>query len=469
MNKYKDLIKNIGILAIGKCSTKVISMLLVPLYTSILTTEEYGIFDILQTSINLLMPILTLNVATAVLRYALDKECDSKSVFSIGLFYGGISVGIMVTALLLNRYTQWIPVLDSYAGLFLFAFVVDVVLNLVTFFARGLERMADIAVAGVLGSLSMILCNLLLLLVFDCGLSGYYFATSFGLLVQLSYLVVRCKLWRYICKLDRKDPMGREMLAYSVPLIPSSIIWCVYNMADRFTITAVWGLDATGVYSVASKIPSIMSILLSLFNKAWSVSAVKDFDREDRNGFFSNTYTVYHLLMLVICSFLIVSCRILAHFLYAKDFFAAWQYVPFLLLGTLFTSLSGYLDGIFSAAKMSKLCGKVAILGAGVNILLNTLLIPVAGPLAAAVVTAFSYWLVWMVQMHHIRKYVALRINGKRDHLAHGILLIQSVLLLAETGERLWLYMLELALSGLVCALYAKEIQFALGKLRNRE
>lgn len=463
MNQYKNLIKNIGILAIGKCSTKVISMLLVPLYTSILTTEEYGLFDILQTTINLLMPVLTLNIATAVLRYALDKTCDPKNVFSVGLLYGGISIGVMMAVLLLNCHFRLVPVLHTYAGLFLFGYIVDVALNLVTFFARGLEKMADIAIAGVLGSMAMIICNLLALLRFDLGLTGYYFATNFGLLVQLTYLVVRCRLWRYVGR--PADPLRKEMPAFSVPLIPGSIIWCVYNMADRFTITAIWGLDATGVYSVASKIPSIMSVVLSLFNKAWSVSAVKDFDAEDKTGFFSNTYTAYHLLMLLVCTCLIVSCRIIAGFLYANDFFAAWRYVPFLLMGNLFASLSGYLDGIFAAAKLSKLCGRATLLGAGVNILLNILLIPIAGPLAAAVVTAFSYWLVWTVHLHQIQKHVALRINRRRDHLAHGILLLQAVLLLAVTRECFCLYIGEIALSGLICALYAKEILPVLGKL----
>ena len=73
-NKYTELIANTGALAIGNFSSKILVFLLVPLYTSVLTTEEYGFYDLVFTTIQLLIPVFTCNVTDAVLRFTLESE-----------------------------------------------------------------------------------------------------------------------------------------------------------------------------------------------------------------------------------------------------------------------------------------------------------------------------------------------------------------------------------------------------------
>ena len=74
MNRYNYLFKNIGILTLSSFATKLLSFFLVPLYTNILTTTEYGTYDLLNSTIGILLPILTLDIQEAVLRFALDKK-----------------------------------------------------------------------------------------------------------------------------------------------------------------------------------------------------------------------------------------------------------------------------------------------------------------------------------------------------------------------------------------------------------
>ena len=90
-------------------------------------------------------------------------------------------------------------------------------------------------------------------------------------------------------------------------------------------VTFFCGVAANGVYSVASKIPSILNVFQTIFNQAWSLSAVKDYDPEDKSGFFANTYRAYNCMMTIVCSAIIVSDKILAKFLYANDFYVAWR------------------------------------------------------------------------------------------------------------------------------------------------
>ena len=85
MGNYKYLAKNIGVLALSNFATKLLSFFLVPLYTSILTTEEYGTYDLFATTVYLLVPILTLNIQDATIRFSLDKNYEKKDIISISL------------------------------------------------------------------------------------------------------------------------------------------------------------------------------------------------------------------------------------------------------------------------------------------------------------------------------------------------------------------------------------------------
>ncbi|MBW7988152.1 hypothetical protein E0704_08070 [Lactobacillus helveticus] len=84
MNKYKYLFKNIGLLTLSNFATKLLSFFLVPLYTSVLTTGQYGTYDLFNTTIGVLIPILTLNILDAILRFGMDKAYDKDAIVTLG-------------------------------------------------------------------------------------------------------------------------------------------------------------------------------------------------------------------------------------------------------------------------------------------------------------------------------------------------------------------------------------------------
>lgn len=84
MNKYKYLFKNIGLLTLSNFATKLLSFFLVPLYTSVLTMGQYGTYDLFNTTIGVLIPILTLNILDAILRFGMDKAYDKDAIVTLG-------------------------------------------------------------------------------------------------------------------------------------------------------------------------------------------------------------------------------------------------------------------------------------------------------------------------------------------------------------------------------------------------
>ena len=462
MGKYKYLLKNVGLLTLSSFATKFLSFFLVPLYTNILSTTEYGIYDLFNTTIGVLLPLLTVNIHEAVLRFLLDGNNNRQTVTTVGVRFFLKSNCIVAIGLLVNYIFKFNELGKDYAAFFFLMYFAQSLSAIVMAYIRGIDRVADLSISSVVCSTVIIGCNILFLLVFKWGLIGYFLANIIGPIAQCAFLIVRAHAKRDINLKEKYPYETKEMLAYSKPMIANSIAWWINNASDKYIVTFVCGLAENGVYSVASKIPSILNIFQTIFAQAWTLSAVKDFDSEDKNGFFANTYAAYNCLMVLVCSAIIVSDKFLATFLYAKNFYSAWQYVPWLTIAIVFGSLSGYIGGFFSAVKDSKQYAQSTIIGAGTNIILNFMLTPFIGALGAAIATTVCYCVTWIFRLVQSRRYIKLRINIIRDIISYLILVVQAILLLVTNGAMM--YAIELGLFVVIALLYIKDVWNILNK-----
>ena len=449
-------------MTLSSFATKLLSFFLVPLYTNILTTTEYGTYDLFSTTVGILVPILTLNIQEAVMRFALDKNYNRPALVTVSMRYALVSSAVVALGLAVNAICGFNSIGKEYASFFFLMFFMQVISGIVLAYTRGIDKISELSISSVIASIVTIGCNLLFLLVFDLRLTGYFFANIIGPLVQCIYLMVRCGMVRDTHLFKKYDTEKKEMLDYSKPMIANSIAWWVNNVSDRYVVIFFCGLAANGVYSVASKIPSILNIFQSIFSQAWTLSAVKDFDPEDKNGFFANTYRAYNCMMVLICSAIIVGDKILAKFLYAKDFYVAWQYVPWLTIAIVFGSLSGYIGGFFSAVKNSKIFAQSTVVGAVSNIILNLLMTPFMGALGAAIATAVCYFVVWVMRYWHSKRIIKLRIQLGRDLITYALLVAQSIVLLLVNGTVV--YGIETGLFLAITALYAGDLKAIAGK-----
>lgn len=462
MNRYKYLFKNIGLLTLSSFATKLLSFFLVPLYTNILSTAEYGTYDLINTTVGVLMPILTLNVQDAVIRFAMDKKQNRKAIVSVAMKRLLGANLIVLLGLIINSIFGFSAFVKDYAVFFFLMFFIQTLSGIVTYYIRGIGKIADLSVSSVLVSIFTISCNIVFLVIFNWGLTGYFLANIIGPLAQIIYLVIHADM---LHDTDLKSDFSNEkkaMLDYSKPMIANSVAWWINNTSDHYAVIFFCGLTENGIYSVASKIPTILNIFQSIFNQAWTLSAVKDFDPEDKNGFFANTYQVYNCMMVLICSVIIVGDKTLARFLYAKDFYIAWRYVPWLTIAIVFGSLSGYIGGFFSAVKDSKIFAQSTVIGAASNVILNLILTPIMGALGAAIATAVCYFVVWTIRYRHSKKFIRLKIRLGRNLVTYGILVVQSVVLLIFDG--IAMYGVEIGLFLLIALLYAGDLIMVLNK-----
>lgn len=403
--------------------------MLVPFYTSVLSTQDYGVADLITTTSSLLLYVVTINISDSVLRFAIDRKDKQDEILKYGLDIITIGCLLFAIALFLVYYSGIISWPIWYFVFLYIHLVLSAFHQLLSNYLRAIDKVKMVAISGIILTATTVFCNLFLLLIVNLGLYGYIISILLGLLASTIYSAVNCTGLKHCISTWYKDYKTiKEMCVYSIPLIFNGIAWWMNSSLDKYFVIVICGVAINGIYAVASKIPTILTVFHSIFAQAWNLSAIKEFDKEDSDGFFTNTYKTYNAALVGVCALLILLNIPLAKLLFAKDFFTAWNYSSILLISIVFSSMSSFLGSIFSAVKNSKIFAISTIAAAIVNTLLNALLIPLQGALGAAIATAISFFVIWIVRYVCAKKYINLRTNLLKDLSVYCLLAIQIFL-----------------------------------------
>ena len=444
--RVKYLIKNTGILTISNFASKIMIFLLVPIYTRALTTAEYGIYDLVFSTIQLLFPLLTLNIVAAVMRFTMDKAYSIDDIAQVGLQHILMSFLPIAVFLGICSYSNMFQQIDGLEWIIFLYFVFFTLNQFFIQFAKGLEKVKEMGIAGILSTVILLTGTILCLFVLTDGLRGFFIANVSAQAVSCLYFSLKLSIWKYI-KLEKVDGEIRKMmLLYSLPLIFTTLSWWVNNTADRYIVAFICGAAANGILSVAYKIPSILNTVQQIFVQAWQISAIKEYGNENTDEFYGQTFTFVNFVLSIGCASLIVLSKPLAHLLYANDFFVAWKYVPFLLIASAMNSASGLIGPILLAKKDTHSMAKSAIYGAVVNIVLNIALVYLWGIQGAAIATAISSYVIYAVRKRAAKDKIVINDYWKVI-LTWAILCVQA---LVEIWEISYGYGLEIIFIGII-------------------
>lgn len=427
MSKYKELAKNTGIFALANFSSKILIFLLVPIYTRVLTTTEYGFYDLVYTTIQLFVPILTLNISEAVMRFLMKDGVSKKSVFSIAvldIFIGSIAFALL---LLVNNLFSLSDLISQYSIYIFVIFVFYTLNNFLIQFSKGIDKIGVTAISGVISTAVMLAMNVILLVVFDWGLLGFFIANVCGYVIPCIYIVSRLRLWElFEIKIDKK--LQWEMVYYALPLVLNILSWWVNNTSDRYIVTAIVGIQASAIISVAYKIPQILSTISAIFIQSWQISAIKIQEDKSDTTFVSNMLLYYNALLLIIASGIILFVKPISNILFGISFYSAWELVPFLIISSLFNAISGCIGAIMGAKMDTHNIAKSALVGMIANIILNIVLTFLMGPQGITISTLIASFLIF-----YIRKDSVKEINSetyRAIYLSWILLVVEACLLI---------------------------------------
>lgn len=240
------------------------------------------------------------------------------------------------------------------------------------------------AVQGLLNTALYIALNVLFLTVFCWGVMGYLLSTVVADCLSALFLICRERLWRQFRPAPSAAPW-RQMLAYCVPLIPTAVFWWIMGVSDRYLVKWFVGSDANGIYAVAYKIPTILTILATVFMDAWQLSAIAESgDRRAQARFYARVWDAFFSAVCLCAGGIIAFSPLLIRLLAAESYYDAWRYIPILTLSMIAAAFSNFMGSVYVVTKKSTASLWISLAGAAANIALDLLLIPRIGVQGAA-------------------------------------------------------------------------------------
>ena len=430
-NKYTTLVSNTFLISIGTFGSKLLTFFMVRFYTEVLTPSDYGTADLIMQGANLLFPVISMGIVEGVFRFALGNPKKRRNIFSAGVWVitGGSAVLAAVTGL-----TWSADLFDDVLWLMAIYTIASCYHSLCAQFIRAQGKMALYAGQGILNTVLVIGLNILFLLVFKWGIIGYVLSTAVADILCSSFLVFKEKLWQYLAVKPGKGLLA-HMLRYSVPLIPTTIFWWITSVSDRYMITAFLGSDANGIYAVAAKIPTLLTLMATIFLEAWQFSAIAESagERKEHIRFYSKIWKIFMSAMFLAGGVVIALSQWEIRVLSADEYYSAWQYIPLLSAAMIFSSFVTFAGSIYVVEKKSLLSFGTSMAGAAVNILLNLILIPTELGIQGAVIATFSsYFLVFLIRSKNARKLLPFRLYSQRLTVNCMIMAIQIIWLVGE-------------------------------------
>lgn len=425
--KYVYLLKNTFLFTVANFSNKLILFFFLPFYTAYLTTEEYAIIDLISTTQQLIFPIVTLDVTEAVIRFGMEKKSDKASIFTVGLSL--IIIGNIILTFVCGLGIELLDSNKTYIKYFwLFSLVISVN-TLLSSFLRTIDRVHVITISSIVNTLVTAILNILFIAKLSMGIDGYYIAYIVGNLLAIIIMIYNVQLKSYIKCLEKSEFMAYflPMMKYAIPLMPNALFWWVNSSLDRYFLTALSTLSYVGMYAAANKIPTILSTLTSIFQQSWGLSIFKENESESKQVFFNNIYNLYNTFVFGISLILIFSTEIISSLLLSKEFFNAWVWIPWLIIGFYSNSISSFIGTEFTAAKRTTLILSTTLISAIVNIVLNFLLIPDYNGLGAAIATAISYFVLLEIRVYVLNGKFEMYINNTKLIMIHVILVFSAI------------------------------------------
>lgn len=431
--KIKTLVKDTGLFAISTFGSQILVFLLTPLYTSILATEEYGIADLIFSTVVFVYPILTLAISEATLRFAIEKDENKNKVFTNSIWF------VIMSTLLLLILTPALKYIykgvSDYWLVFVGAYLFFNIHHVLSNFIKGIGKTKIYAAQGLIQTISIIICNILFLVVFKWGLKGYLFSMYVGYIIPSIIIIIAGRISQYSFPLAIDMALLKQMLRYCIPMIPTLVAWAINANIDKYMIIGFWGLGESGIYSVAHKIPTLMTTVLSVFTQAWQLSAISNYGDADEGDYYTNVYRNLNIVSVLGCFAIFFLTKPLSSFLFVNDYYIAWRFVPFLTLSALFSSNGGFISAAFKAAKKTNILFYTVLIGSLMNVILNFILIQVIGTIGAAISTMVGFLVIWLFRMIMVQKIVKIKISVIRTTISYISLIIAAAVLCFEIEQ----------------------------------
>lgn len=426
LGREKSLIKNTLIITIGKICTQLITFFLLPLYTGILSTEEYGTVDLLNTLVSLLLPIVTFQTEQAMFRAlieARDHNWRKKKIISSGIIsvifqcFVYIVIFLLISPFIHNDYKFFLAI-NVIASIFS---------SLMLQIARGLGYNQKYAFGSFISALGTIIFNILFLVIIKLKVNGMLLATVLGNVVCTIYLFKSLSIHKYLFISSFRVKQVKKLWKYSIPLIPSAISWWIYSASDRLVVSMILGISQNGILSAANKFSGVYLTFYNIFNMSWTESISIHINDRDIVKYFNKMFNIILGLFISMAVGMIACMPFVYPIMINYKFQSGYGLVPISIIASLFNVVIGLIGALYFATKNTKAVANTTIVAAIINLISHFALIKFIGLYAAPLSTFLAYFVMCIYRFCDIKKrYFKIRI--KRSIIAKTLLVLPIIL-----------------------------------------
>ena len=439
LEALRSTLKNTFVYSIGTFSSRLVSFILIPVYTSHFSVEEYGIMGILEISAQVLIAMLGFSLYNAYFRWYYDKQYGGRQksiLFTILVFLFFQITLFVILGFSFQRYLSMLLLnSDQYVYLIRLLLVVcsfESIGILVATLLRLKEKALYYASLQVIKLLVNLLLTIYLIVYRGKNIEAVYEAQVIGNIV---YFVLILNLLRKSITLQFEGKLLREMLSFSAPLVLTSVSGIVLNITDRYTLRFISGMSDVGIYSLGFKLANTIRVfVIGSVSLALQPMIFKMMNEPNNKRFYAKTMTYFtYGLMFFVLFFALYAPEIIKVISKENmDYWSAYKIVPVLSFSMLFSMLRDVSFTGLNLMKKTKIIAVLIIISAILNILLNVLFIPRWDFYGAAAATTSSQFFYFVMVFRYAQKHYRIPYETKKITLMTliGVLLTLAGLLL---------------------------------------
>jgi O-antigen/teichoic acid export membrane protein len=411
LNKF---FKDSSIYTLPKLISIGINFIVLPIYTRILTPYEYGIVEMITITYSLLNFLLTLEIHQGMARHLPDAKSDTEKTGYVSTgFWFSISVYlvfIILCFLFPHPLAHFLLGGQTDNTIFYFAIFIicssAFVYQLKNILRWNLKAKAW-AVTTIVGAIVSHSFSVLLITFFKLGLAGYLLGSAIGLSAAFLSGLYSTQKSSSPIRLVFENKKLRNMLSFSLPLVFSSAASYITLYTDRWMLNMMLGIEDVGIYSVAFRIATAITILIVGFQQALSPLVFHHYQNDETPKHIADIFRFFLLLTFPAVAFLSAFSKEILAILVGVNFFEAHLLLPWLAFALVILNVYIFAPGM-GLTKKTKKIAVANICAATVNILLNLVLIRLYGRIGAVFatlgggITMASMYFVWSSMEYQI-------------------------------------------------------------------
>jgi O-antigen/teichoic acid export membrane protein len=441
----------------GNVLSQALGLFLLPVFTAYLTPEDFGIFNYTNSIISFILIISTLSLNSFVLRhyFELDSEKDKKTLFGTTflfiLFFNIILLYLefLLFPLLIRMFQIKIPFHPFFKIAFINNFI-DAMAVIPLCYFRVTKKAWRYFWLTSSKTIITIVVGLILVVEFKMGILGRYYGILFpSLLFLILYFFVICK----VSSLSINWSMIRKGLQFSLPILPAAFAAIAMISIDRIILERYVSVSQIGIYSVGATLGTVFSIVIRGFYMAVEPDIYRMFNQ---NGFkrkiLNLKKNILYFVLIISCLFIVFSREIVI-IMVSDQFYECYKIIPFFVVATIFRGTEILVGTTLYALNKTLYQPIIVGLALAANTVGNLILIPFLGILGAAISSAVSFWILYIVSVYITGKFSGINWKAWQNTIIVTLSVVFSYLILKfELNSIVVTFWIKLGIIALITA-----------------